>query len=117
MEKELVCINCPMGCRLTVQVKGNEVISVAGNACPRGEAYARQEAVEPLRVLTCLMRINGRDRPFSVKTSAPIPKRLLFDCVHEIYAHKASLPIHVGDVIIPNVCDTGCNVVSTQEVQ
>ncbi|MCI9309348.1 MAG: DUF1667 domain-containing protein, partial [Oscillospiraceae bacterium] len=76
MEKELICINCPMGCRLTAVVEGDRVISVSGNVCPRGDSFARQEAVDPLRVLTSLMRIEGREKPFSVKTSGPIPKRL-----------------------------------------
>lgn len=116
MEKHLVCINCPIGCRLTVTMEGDTVSSVSGNTCPRGEEYARQEAVEPLRVLTSLMRVEGSEKPFSVKTSAPIPKRLLFDCVNEIFSRRACAPIHVGDVIIPNVCGTGCDIISTQEV-
>lgn len=96
MEKQLVCINCPMGCRLIVSMEGDKVCSVAGNVCKRGEEYARQEAVEPLRVLTSLMRIEGREKPFSVKTSAPIPKRLMFDCVNEIFAHRGRRPHPCG---------------------
>ena len=75
-----------------------------------------EEAVDPLRVLTSLMRIEGREKPFSVKTSGPIPKRLLFDCTREIMAHKAKLPVHVGDVILHDVCGTGRDIISTQEV-
>lgn len=116
MEKELICINCPMGCRLTVTVEGEQVLSVTGNICPRGEEFARQEAVEPLRILTSLIRMEGRETPCSVKTSGPIPKRQLFDCVQEIFSHKAALPVHVGDVIIPNVCGTGQDIISTQEI-
>ena len=116
MEKQLVCINCPMGCRLTVTMDGQSVTAVTGNICARGAEYAKQEAVEPLRVLTSLMRIEGREKPFSVKTSAPIPKRLMFDCVQEIFRTRATLPVHVGDVVIANVCGTGCDVISTQEV-
>ena len=116
MEKELVCINCPMGCRLTVTMEDGKVQSVKGNICPKGEQYARQEAVEPLRVLTSLMRMEGRQAPLSVKTSQPVPKRLLFDCVHEIFSHRAAAPVHVGDVIIPNVCGTGADIIATQEV-
>jgi len=116
MEKELICINCPLGCRLNVVIEDRAVISVTGNTCPRGEEYARQEAVDPMRVLTSLMKIEGRQRPFSVKTSGPIPKRVYFDCVKEIFSHKAVLPIHVGDVIIKDVCHTGCDIISTQEV-
>ena len=39
-EKELVCVVCPMGCRITVTLNGDEIVSVTGNSCPRGKAYA-----------------------------------------------------------------------------
>ena len=42
-EKNLICINCPLGCPLTVTLEGGEVKTVSGNTCPRGEAYARKE--------------------------------------------------------------------------
>lgn len=117
--KQLICINCPMGCRLNVEMDENKVLSVTGNICKRGEKFARQEAVEPLRILTSLMRIEGCEKPFSVKTSLPIPKRMLFDCINQIFSHpvkRSKLPIHVGDVIISNVCGSGANVIATQEI-
>lgn len=44
MEKrELICIGCPMGCPLTVTLDGGAVVTVQGNTCPRGDAYARRE--------------------------------------------------------------------------
>jgi len=44
MKKELTCIVCPIGCRVTVETnESGEVISVCGNTCPRGEAYAKSE--------------------------------------------------------------------------
>ena len=118
--KQLICINCPMGCRLAVSVGDNTVVSVQGNGCKRGEEFAYQEAIEPLRVLTSLMRVKGREIPFSVKTSAPIPRKLLFDCVSQIEGHPAdpgSLPIRIGDVLIENVCGTKADIISTQEVR
>lgn len=119
LEKSLICINCPMGCRLTVQVENDRVVSVEGNVCKRGEEFACQEAVEPMRILTSLMRIKGREKPFSVKTSAPVPKKLMQDCAALIFGHPVapeSLPIHIGDVMIENVCGSGVDIISTQEV-
>ena len=43
-EKKLICINCPLGCALTVAMRGNEIESVEGNTCRRGEIYARKES-------------------------------------------------------------------------
>ena len=38
--KSFICINCPLGCPLTVTVENGEVKSVTGNTCKRGELYA-----------------------------------------------------------------------------
>ena len=43
MEKELICITCPMSCHLKAVLENDEVVSVSGNTCPRGEAYAKKE--------------------------------------------------------------------------
>ena len=34
--KELICIGCPLGCNLTVEMDGGQVVSVNGNTCKRG---------------------------------------------------------------------------------
>jgi CxxC motif-containing protein len=36
MNKEIICINCPMGCSLEVTYDADNIISVKGNECPRG---------------------------------------------------------------------------------
>ena len=43
--KNLVCIVCPNGCRLTVTEGEN--IEVSGAKCPRGKAYAVSEMTNP----------------------------------------------------------------------
>ena len=40
MERELICISCPMGCHLTVNVDEKKV---TGNSCKRGEIYGLNE--------------------------------------------------------------------------
>ena len=42
-KRELICIGCPMGCPVTVEMEGDEIVNVSGNTCPRGDAYARKE--------------------------------------------------------------------------
>ena len=39
--RELICINCPLGCGLTVTLKDGDVVKVEGNTCPKGEAYGK----------------------------------------------------------------------------
>ena len=55
----LICIGCPLGCPLTVEMEGNEVKSVAGNTCPRGDAYAKKELTNPTRIVTSTVRVSG----------------------------------------------------------
>jgi len=116
MEKELICINCPMGCRLSIVMKGNNVEMVIGNVCSKGVEYAKQEAVNPIRVVTSLMRPENREKPFSVKTASPIPKHLIFQCMDEIYRTHPKAPLASGDIVIQNVCGTNVNIIATQDV-
>ena len=34
---ELICIGCPLGCNLTVDMNGSEVVEVKGNTCKKGK--------------------------------------------------------------------------------
>ena len=76
MEKrELICIGCPMGCPLTVTLDGGAVVTVQGNTCPRGDAYARREVTTPTRIVTTTVRVTGGILPaVSCKTRSDIPK-------------------------------------------
>jgi CxxC motif-containing protein len=116
METHVICIYCPMGCCLTVEKEGNNFLSVTGQACKRGEEYARQETVMPMRILTGLLKVQGCRRPISVKTDKPIPRDLLLECGRELKQFQAVPPIAMGDIIIKNVLNTGSNVIATQDL-
>lgn len=117
MKQEIItCINCPVGCRMTVTLEGDNVTNVEGNACKRGETYARQECVAPMRVITAAAPVQGRDVPVSVKTAAPVPKEKIAACMKAILSTPFAAPVHTGDVLIHDVCQTGVNVVATRDV-
>ena len=90
---QITCINCPVGCRMEVVHEGETVLSVSGNTCKRGETYARQECVAPERVVTAVAPVQGRDIPVSLKTRAPIPKRLIDDCMRAVMERPLRRPI------------------------
>lgn len=115
--RELTCINCPMGCRITVNMDGNEVVSVSGNTCKRGEIYARNEVTAPVRTVTTTMCVEGGsvDR-VSCKTKEPVPKDKIFDVMSEINKACCKAPINIGDVLIEDVAGTGIAVVATKAV-
>ena len=112
MQKELTCIVCPMGCRMLVELDGATVVSVSGNTCPRGKQYAIDECTHPMRTVTSTARTTNGG-VIAVKTNRVIPKELMFDCMREINRVTVSLPVRVGDVIIPNVLNTGADVIAT----
>lgn len=101
---------------MTVNLENEQVLSVEGNACKRGETYARQECVAPMRVITAAAPVAGSQVPVSVKTSAPIPKEKIADCMQAILSASITAPVKLGDVLIENVCGTGVNVVATRSV-
>ena len=77
--RNLTCIGCPMGCQLTAELAGGEVVSVRGNTCARGEAYARKECTHPARTVTGTVRCEGGVLPVvSVRTADEVPKEKVF---------------------------------------
>ena len=110
----LICIGCPLGCPLTVEMEGSEVKTVSGNTCPRGDAYARKEMTNPTRIVTSTVRVaGGRLAMVSVKTASDIPKGKIFDCVKALKDVEVKAPVKIGDVIVENVAGTGVNLVAT----
>jgi len=62
------------------------------------------------------MPVDGGDWPLvSVQTNPPIPKAMMLEIMDENTGVQA--PVKVGDVLIANVLDTGCDVVATRNVK
>ena len=104
--KELVCIGCPLGCAVTVELSGGQVGKITGNTCPRGAEYARKELTDPRRIVTSVV---------PVKTLAQIPRAKVMDCVGVLKGIRLQAPVHRGDVVVENVCGTGVDVAATGE--
>ena len=118
MEKKLICVSCPIGCELTARIENGVVTSVTGNRCPRGEAYARQEAIDPMRVLPTSVRVIGGELPLvSVKTDQPVPKRMIWQIMDHIRTLSIEAPVKIGQVLAENIMETGANLVATREVR
>ncbi len=106
-----------MGCRLNVVLEKGKVTSVDGAGCGRGAAYARQECVCPTRMVTSLVRVEGRRAPLSVKTARPVPKEKIFACLEALRQICVRPQVRSGDVVLKDVCGTGVDVVATMAVQ
>ena len=113
---ELTCIQCPIGCALTVTVDGEDV-SVTGNTCPRGKVYGIKEVTHPSRTVTSTVPIEGGDVPrLSVKTRTDVPKEKIFDVMALIKQTTAEAPVKLGDTVIKDAAGTGVDVIATKTV-
>ena len=116
--RELTCIGCPMGCPLIVTMEADEVISVTGNTCKRGDVYARKEVTNPTRIVTSTVRVSGGDADMvSVKTKEDIPKDQIFTCIRAMKGSTVPAPVHIGDVVLHDVAHTGVDVIATKNVE
>ncbi len=118
MEKtrEIICITCPKGCDAQVWQEG-ESIKIKGKICKEGKAYLQQEFMEPVRVLTSTVVVeNSRAKRLPVRTAEAIPKKQLFQCLEEMMKVRASPPIEMGQVIIPNILNTGVDVIASDDL-
>lgn len=113
-EKLITCIICPSSCKITVKGEGEEIKSVEGFTCKRGEEYARSEYLHPERKLTSTVRAIGYKAPvISVRTSKPIPKDMQLECMKQIRNITVEAPFEIGRVVIENILNTGADVILT----
>ena len=118
MVKELICVNCPVGGRLTVEVENDQVISVSGNSCPRGEEYAKSECIRPARILTTTVRITGAmHRVLPVITESEIPLDRIMEAMEAVRSIQVQAPVSVGDVIAEDLIGTGVNLIASRSME
>jgi CxxC motif-containing protein len=117
MTKELICICCPQGCRLTVSDESGE-LTVTGNTCKRGIEYGKTEATAPTRVITTTVAVTGSSWcRLPVKTAGGVPKSKIFDCMDAINQVTVQAPVHTGDVVLSNILGTGVDVVAARTIE
>ncbi len=114
---EITCIVCPWGCQIKLKVKEGEIRNMEGNKCRRGVEYVRQEFYNPQRVLTTTVKLKGSRFPLlPVRTNKPIPKKMLRECMWYLANIEVRAVVKLGEVIVPNILDTGANIISTRNL-
>ena len=119
MTKDIICVACPMGCELHVDLnEAGGIENITGYTCKRGIDYAKAEITNPTRSFHSTVRVEDGATPLvSVKSAGPVPKRLLMDCAKATRGVKIKAPVAIGDVIVPDVCGTGVDLVATNRVK
>ena len=116
MKKTFICIECPKGCGLHVEINEDQVLEISGNECPLGEKYALSESINPTRILTSTVLTEGMPlKMVPVKTDKPIPKGSIFKAIEEVKKARITRPLRVGDIVVENIADSGANLIATRE--
>ena len=117
-EKTMTCIQCPRGCRLSVEVEAGVVGLVRGNGCELGPSWAKQEIEDPVRTLTTSVRVlRGREDLVSVRTDGAIPRRLLAEALSVAKELRIEAPVVLGRIVAENLAGTGVALIATRAVE
>lgn len=112
--KTFACVVCPRGCMLFVTIEGHS-LTVAGNACPKGEPYGKQEAVSPMRSLTSTVLAEGGARPrVPVRTTGEIPLSRMIEAMDALEFVEARAPIAQGQVLAADFMGLGVDLVASE---
>jgi len=115
MDKSLICISCPVGCRLTATVDAGGNITIHGNKCERGVTYGREEMFTPKRLVTAVVKTDSQVLPYlPVRTTRPLLKQHIPGLLNTIYSLHVKTPVAAGDVLIADYAGTGIDVIFTR---
>lgn len=111
-----LCIGCPLGCRLEIdEADDGHIIEVRGFSCKRGNEYAQQEHSAPQRLVTTTVRIaGGLYARLPVRTNRPVSKTMVAAICEALRTVQVVAPVQRGMVILPNVLNTGVDVIASR---
>lgn len=116
-EQELICIVCPLGCRVRLTIDKGNIVDATGNECKKGREYAENECMNPVRVLTgTILTESSKRRTLPVRTNKPIPKGKLIETYRSLAGVRVKPPVKAGQAIIRNILNVGADVVATDEL-
>ena len=114
-KRHFVCVVCPIGCEITVVHDGGKIISMEGNKCEKSKEFVSQELIEPMRILTTTVRIEGaRWSVIPVRSDKAVPKRLFPRIMKQLRRIRLQAPVNMLDVVVKCVLDTGANIIATR---
>lgn len=120
--KEIVCIICPIGCRmkvtyLTAEDGGRKVTGTENALCANGRNYAAVEVQFPKRNITSTIKVTGGTLPLvSVRSNECILREMIPETVRILKEIKLQAPVRYHQVIVRNILGTGADIISTSEV-
>ncbi len=113
----LHCINCPMGCEITAEIKDGIIKKIAGNHCQRGEVYTKEEITAPKRMLTSTVRIQNGVLPLLPVVSVhALPKEKVMECAQFLRQVTVKAPVRAGDIVAANILGLGIDIAASRDM-
>jgi CxxC motif-containing protein len=115
--EKVICIGCPLGCRVTVlQDRKGNITAMKGAECKQGEKYVLKELQNPVRILTATVRTGDEDFPLlPVRTSRPVLKKAMKPIMRQTAMIEVKPPVRAGDVIVKNVSKSNADLIATSD--
>lgn len=115
--QEMICITCPMGCRLKITSEGSALLQVDGHGCKRGPKFAKEELSDPRRMVATTVRVRGAIHPLApVYTEKPFPKPRIFDLLRQVRGLEIEAPVVMNQVVLENALGEGINLIASRDM-
>ena len=127
--KQLTCIVCPIGCRISVDkqnMQSNQEIQddqdcrfvFSGNRCDRGADFAAKEMTAPTRSLATTVRTVFPEMPvLSVRTNGEIRKEKIPEIIRELAQVIITKKIGIGEIVVADIAGTDCDIIATSTMR
>jgi CxxC motif-containing protein len=113
--KTMLCIVCPIGCRLSVEEGENFVVN--GNQCKRGLDFARAEITNPTRTLTTTVRTEFPGVPvLPVRTAGEIPKGRIKEIMNFVATITVDRALGIGETVVQDILGLGVDLIATSNI-
>lgn len=115
--KQITCISCPIGCRVTAGVENGGYV-FSGNQCARGKEFALAELTSPVRTLTTTVRTVFPEMPvLPVRTRGEIPKAKITEIMRALSYITIAERIGIGETVAADISGTGCDIIATGDLK
>lgn len=116
-KREITCIVCPNGCRLSVFFEGEKVLGIEGHLCKKGEKYAKEEITNPMRNLTSTVLVENGELPLvSVRSNRSLPRDLIRKAIEVLKGESVQAPVEYHQVLYRDILKTGADIIATVEI-
>ncbi len=96
----------------------NDEVNARGFECKLGLEYAREETLNPRRILTTTVVVNNGVVPLlPVRSKEGLPKHLIRDAIRLLSKVTVDAPIRREEIIYGNILDTNIDIVASRSVE